>query len=290
MIGWDEVTNRYGDGNNLLLVDGINFAMRFSTRSTIIYAPEFLANIRSIAKSYGCRKIIILSDNKGSSYRKDIYPEYKANRQERRDEQTQEERDAFEIFFKEYLRSLELAQESGITVVSLKGVEADDLATYFCNNTQDLFTNIWLCSTDGDWDQLLQSNIKRFSYKTRKEYTLDNFYDNHGCDTPEQFTHIKAIQGDMGDNVRGVDGIGPKRAYNLIREYGSVHEIYAALPLEGNQLFIKNLNKFGDKLLLNLQLVDLPSYYGTAIDHAAKLYNEDYFDYLNKVVGELHNA
>jgi 5'-3' exonuclease len=290
MLEWDKVENKAGDGNNLLIVDGINFAMRFKNKGATIFGSEYLGNINSIARSYGCKKIILVSDMGASTFREAVYPDYKWRRKKRREEQTDEEKSSWEDFFDGYKKALNLFREAGHYVVQFRGVEGDDLAAYFKYALQDYFSKIWLCSTDGDWDQLLDENTHRFAYTSRKEFTLETMYDAHNCDTPEQFTHMKAIQGDSGDDVPGIDGIGPKRAYNLVREYGSVHELAAALPLQGNQLFVKNLNKGKEDLLRNLELVDLPSYFMDCIVHASNTHGGNYAEELAKIVEEIKNG
>jgi 5'-3' exonuclease len=65
------------------------------------------------------------------------------------------------------------------------------------------------------------------------------------------------LTGDKGDNVPGVDGVGPKRATQLIEQYGDVFDIMASLPLDGKYKYIQNLNEFGSKgLEVGVQLMD----------------------------------
>jgi DNA polymerase-1 len=72
--------------------------------------------------------------------------------------------------------------------------------------------------------------------------------------------------GDSGDNVMGVPGIGPKRAMQLVQEYGSTYDIIAALPISSKYKYISSLNEFGaDNLMLNYQLMDLVTYCEDAI-------------------------
>ncbi len=69
----------------------------------------------------------------------------------------------------------------------------------------------------------------------------------------------------LGDNIRGVEGIGAKRGYNIIREFGNVLDIIDQLPLPGKQKYIQNLNASEELLYRNLILVDLPTYCVDAI-------------------------
>lgn len=287
-LSWDQ-QNRRGTGNNLLIVDGINLAMRFKHRGHNIFGAEYLATINSLAVSYGAKDVIHLSDYGKSTFRKELLPTYKGAREDKRAEQSEEETKSWEDFFEGYTRAVELVGEAGHCSVKLRGVEADDLAGFFAENLYDRYDTIWLISTDADWDQYLNDKVKRWAYTTQKEFTLENFYEEHGCDNPEEYTHVKAIQGDRGDSVPGVDGIGVKRAYNLVREFGSVHDLVGALPLPGKQLYIQNLNKSADLLLKNLELMDLPSYYYEAILHAARTYELDYIEELEKVIEDINN-
>lgn len=266
MGSWDEEFEKEQNKNNLVIVDTMNLSFRYKHRGDTDFAADIAKTIHSLGRSYGARKIVCLNDYKGSAYRKHIHPLYKSDRKLKYKDQSEEEKQASAAFFDAFKKAWTLIEKT-FPSCKLEGVEADDVACYLVEEFEDGedFDHIWLISTDQDWDELLSTRCSRFSYTTRKEYTIDNFYDHHGCDTTEEFTAMKAIRGDLGDSVYGVDGIGVKRAYNLVRQYGSALDIAAILPLEGNQLFIKNLNESEEKLILNTELVDLRSYYIEAI-------------------------
>jgi len=121
-----------------------------------------------------------------------------------------------------------------------------------------------LISSDRDWDLLVQDNISRFSYVTRKEVTVNNWNDHYDFE-PEDYISIKCLTGDSGDNVAGVPGIGPKRAVSLVTEYGSTYDIIASIPISGRYKYIESLNQCKDQLMLNYQLMDLVTYSEDAI-------------------------
>lgn len=247
---------KYGANNNtVLLVDGLNLSFRFKHKRQRNFGPDYLRTIDSLAASYGCSKIIVCSDKGGSSYRKEIYPEYKGNRKEKFDQQTEEEEQEFLQFLADYEDALDLVSTS-YPVIRYQGVEADDLIAAICKNST---LPIWIISTDKDLDQLIAENISRFSYITRKEVTYRNFKETYGC-TPEEYISVKVLQGDTGDNVKGIEGIGPKRALGLVKQYGSAFDIYDAIPLEGKQKFIQAVNEAKDLILLNYKLMDLNFY------------------------------
>lgn len=259
----DEVKNA-PPVENLLLVDCLNFAFRFKHRSVVDFAAEFVTTIGSFAKSYSARTIILLADKKYSKYRKDIDPEYKGGRKKIHENQTDEAKEQARVFFEGYERAIELAK-SRYPLLRIEYVEADDLAAYIVKEYSHMYNHTWLISSDGDWDLLLAENVSRFSFVTRKEYTIDNFYDHHECDNPEEFLSIKVLQGDISDSIPGVPGVGIKRAYNLIREYGSAVDIHDSIPLAGKQKFIENLNASADLIMKNYELIDLVSHCEDAI-------------------------
>jgi 5'-3' exonuclease len=251
---------------NMMIVDTMNLAFRWKHAGQARFANDYLSTVLSLAASYNAGTIIAAADWGGSSYRKEIYPEYKANRKELVEKQTAEEKEQARLFFDEYERTLEvLSQHKDITVFRYKGVEADDIAAYICSRLHEYgFNQAWLISSDRDWDLLINEYVSRFSYVTRKEHTLDTW--DYPV-TPEQYISYKVLTGDAGDNVLGVPGIGPKRAAALIEQYGSALDIYDQLPLPGKQKFIQALNDSKDLIPLNYELMDLVSFCQEAIGY-----------------------
>jgi len=251
---------------NLMIVDTMNLAFRWKHAGQSRFAQDYLSTVLSLAASYNAGTIIAAADWGGSSYRKEIYPEYKANRKELVEKQTAEEKEQSRLFFDEYELTLEvLQQHKDITVFRYKGVEADDIAAYICSRLHEYgFNQAWLISSDRDWDLLINEYVSRFSYVTRKEHTLDTW--DYPV-TPEQYISYKVLTGDAGDNVLGVPGIGPKRAAALIEQYGSALDIHDQLPLPGKQKFIQALNDSKDLIPINYELMDLVSFCQEAIGY-----------------------
>lgn len=272
----------YKEPENLLVVDCLNFAFRFQQRAQNDFAADYVRTIRSFANSYNAKKVILVADSKSSAYRLNVDANYKSGRKERRKDQTEEERQKFIEFFEGYEAALELAATQ-FDLLRFDYVEADDLAAYLVKEISPLYPHTWLISTDGDWDLLLNENVSRFGYGTRKEYTIDNFYDNHGCDNPEQFVSLKVLQGDDGDSIDGIEGVGAKRAYNLIVGHGSAMDIFDSMPLDGKQKFIQNINNSGDRILLNYELIDLLSFCEDAIAFPDADNLEKMMEYCNEI-------
>lgn len=252
------------NANCTLIVDALNLAFRWKHQGRTDFRYEYQRTVLSLAQSYNCNNIIITADWGSSTYRKSISPDYKQNRKDKFAEQSEEEKIAFEEFFEEYEATLELLAED-YTILRFKGVEADDIAAHLVKEKDEYnLEYIWLVSSDRDWDLLIQENVGRFSYVTRKEVTLDNWSDHYEV-TPEQYISMKCLTGDKGDNVAGIPGIGPKRAVSLIRDYGDALSIYDALPLNSGYKHIQALNASGNLILQNYELMDLITYCDDAI-------------------------
>ena len=248
---------------NLLIVDGLNIAFRWKHQGVLDFKYDYARTIESLAKSYNAGTIIITADG-GSSYRKAILPEYKANRKVKYAEQTPQEEKEFAMFMAEFSNTLTLLKEKH-TVLQFKGVEADDIAAYISMNLDKFnFDECWMISSDRDWDLLINDRVSRFSTVTRKETTVHN-WDEHYDFEIEDYITFKCLTGDKGDNVPGIPGVGPKRAVQLMEQYGTVFDIYDSCPVEGKYKYIQSLNENAEQLLMNVELMDLVTYSEEAI-------------------------
>jgi DNA polymerase-1 len=253
--------------NSLMIVDSLNLSFRYKHANAVDFAEDYMRTVESFKKSYKCNKLIIAGDWGSSSYRKAIYPEYKANRKEKFESQTEEEAAEFAAFFAEVQGILNRYSTEGVyPVARFLGVEADDIAAYIVSKRKRFaISQIWLISSDRDWNLLVDEGVSQFSYVTRKEFTVDNWSSHYDFDR-DSYISIKCLMGDSGDNVPGVPLVGPKKAQQLVEEYGSTYDIISALPISSKYKYIANLNTFGaEALMLNYQLMDLVTFCEDAI-------------------------
>lgn len=255
------------NNRSLMIVDSLNLAFRYKHSGAVDFCTDYMRTVDSLRKSYKSSKLIIAGDMGASSYRKGLYPEYKQNRKDKYADQTEAEKEVFELFFEEVQGILSEYESQGVyPVARFQGVEADDIAAYIVSKRKKFnLEQIWLISSDKDWDLLVTPGVSRFSYVTRKEVTHDNWHEHYDFDA-DTYISIKCLMGDSGDNVPGVPGVGPKKAASLVAEYGSAYDIIAALPISSKYKYIANLNSFGsDGLMLNYQLMDLVTHCKDAI-------------------------
>ncbi len=255
------------EGVNVLVVDGLNLAFRWEHLGKLEFVEDYIATVNSFKRSFKCNKVVVAYDRGSSSYRRSIYPEYKSGRKETYEAKSDAEKAQMEKFFEEFGRTMEeMSKIKDFLVVGYKGIEADDLAAYIVRHKEHLgINNLHLLSSDRDWDLLVSDNVSRFSYVTRKEYTISN-WETHYDYPQNKHILVKCLMGDSGDSVPGVNKIGPKRAAALASEYEDIYELAASLPIAGSYVYIKNLNEFGkDRLMLNVKLMDLLEFCEEAI-------------------------
>jgi len=250
-----------GDKDTIMVLDALNLAFRYKHQKKRHYAEDYINTVHSLAHSYKASEVIIACDKGSSSYRKALLPDYKGNRKEKYAKQTEQEAKEFSLFLEDFEETVALLEQH-FKVFRFQGVEADDIAAYI---TQVSDKNIWLISSDKDWDLLVNDRVSRFSYVTRKEITKDNWSEHYEVDRSE-YISFKCLTGDAGDNVPGVPGVGPKRAVGLIEQYGSAFDIADQLPLSSKYKYIQSLNEFGaDAIYKNYELMDLITYSAEAI-------------------------
>jgi len=246
--------------DTIMVVDALNLAFRYKHSKKRNFAEDYLRTVQSLAHSYKAGEVLIAADKGSSTYRKELLPEYKANRKEKYEKQTEAEAEDFRLFMEDFEKTM-LLLESHFKVFRYKGVEADDIAAYI---TKVSDKNIWLISSDKDWDLLINPKVSRFSYVTRKEITYENWKEHYEVPI-EQYSDFKCLVGDSGDNVPGIPGVGPKRAISLLEQFGGIFDIYDNIPIDSKYKYIQNLNENGERLLINFEVMDLLNHCEEAI-------------------------
>jgi len=249
----------YSTYNNLLIIDANNLSYRWLQRPNYdSFGDDFIRTIQSLAKSYEAQRTIVCFDFGKSYYRMDMHDEYKGTRKKPQDE---DEIKKYEDFFA-VLNALpdELDEE----VLKFRGVEADDILAWITQNISDRYDHTWVVSSDRDLYQLIDDNISIFNIFSRKEVTIQTLEDDLEI-TPSQYMLSRIIEGDKSDNILGIEGIGPKRAQTLAKEYETLDNLLEALPIKGRSKYIQNLNAGRDQLIRNEKLINLKQYCVEAI-------------------------
>ena len=121
----------------------------------------------------------------------------------------------------------ELLTLMGIKIVECEGFEADDILGTLSKSCTDCGCECYVLTGDRDSLQLIDENVTVL-LATNKEtihYTSDRFMEDYGFE-PIRLIDLKALMGDSSDNIKGVAGIGEKTATALIKEYGTIENLY----------------------------------------------------------------
>jgi len=249
----------YSTYNNLLIIDANNLSYRWLQRPNYAsFDADFIRTIQSLAKSYEAVRTIVCFDFGKSYYRMDIHEEYKGTRKKPQEE---EEIKKYEDFFAVLNALPEQLDEE---VLKFRGVEADDILAWITQNISDQYDHTWVVSSDRDLYQLIDENVSIFNIFGRKEVTLQTLQEDFEV-TPSEYMLSRIIEGDKSDNILGIEGIGPKRAQALAREYKNLDNLLEALPIKGRSKYIQNLNAGRDQLIRNEKLINLKKYCVDAI-------------------------
>jgi len=257
-------TPDYEAYNNVLLIDGNNLSYRWLQRPNHgNYANEFIRTVQSLSKSYEASRTIVCFDFGKSYFRMDMSEEYKGNRKKPKEE---EEIKRYEAFF-EVLNNLpDMLDEE---VLKFRGVEADDTIAYLVMKYEEQtnYNHIWIVSSDRDLYQLVSEKTSIFNIFGRREVTYTTMQEEMEI-TPDLYLLSRIIEGDKSDNIIGVEGIGPKRAQGLAKEYKTFDALIKALPIKGRAKYIQNLNASKELLIRNEKMISLKAYNEQALDAA----------------------
>jgi DNA polymerase-1 len=160
----------------------------------------------------------------GTSFRGEVYPEYKATR-EKLDDELQED------FDRSVERIEELLDAFAVQLVAVEGYEADDVLGTLATRAAETGLDAVIVSGDKDFYQLIGSHVSLLNPGRRgpaaveeQWVTPENAHERLGV-PPERVVDFLALVGDASDNIPGVRGVGEKTARKLIEEYGDLDTI-----------------------------------------------------------------
>lgn len=163
--------------------------------------------------------LAVAFDPPGGTFRHEMYPEYKATREET----PQLVIDALEPL-------TELCEAMHIPVLMVKGYEADDVIGTVAKKEEQEGFKVYMVTPDKDYGQLITENILQFkpgkAGNDNEIIGTEAVCSKYGISNPRQVIDMLTICGDTSDNVPGVKGVGEKGAGKLIAKYGSVKNIY----------------------------------------------------------------
>ncbi len=206
----------------------------------------FMNFIANIGKDFQTDYLVFALDSKGDTFRNELFDQYKANRQE-----------VPEDLLKQLPIAIEWVEKMGFKTASKVGFEADDIIASIAFDAKQKDLEVRIVSHDKDLYQLIDDDtIYLFDPIKKSVINEDKCIEKYGV-TPKQFTDYQALIGDSADNIPGVKGVGAKTAEALIKEFGTLDNIYNNLENIQKARW-KNLLETGKEMaFISRQLVTL---------------------------------
>ena len=246
--------------NTLYLLDGMPLCYRghfalirnpimnsagLNTSAAYVYTNTLL----DILKQGQPTHIAVAFDTSVPTHRHQLYPEYKAQR-----EDMPEELSAMLPFV------IRMTEALNIPILRCDGYEADDIIGTLAKQAEREGMRTYMVTTDKDFAQLVSPNT--FLYKPSRTgegveiLGVPEVLERYKLKRPEQLIDLLGLWGDSSDNIPGVPGIGEKTAIQLLSRYASMEDILGHThELKGKQR--ENLEKFADQARLSKQLATI---------------------------------
>jgi DNA polymerase-1 len=187
---------------------------------------------------------IAFDESLSTSYRNEIYPEYKANREPAPDE-----------LKRQFAWARSVAEAMGLPCFADPRYEADDLIGTLAAYWQARGHPICVVTSDKDLAQVIGENDHWWDYSRNRKLNASQLTEKFGV-SPEQMADYLALTGDSVDNIPGVPGVGPKSASALLGHFGDLDSLYDRLD-EVQHLKIRGAKSLQKKLADNRDAADL---------------------------------
>ena len=188
---------------------------------------------------------VCVFDASRQSFRQDIYSEYKANRRETPPD----------LIAQSYMVRTGVAA-MGMPMLCIPGVEADDVIATIARMNCTGHDATRIITSDKDLMQLVSDCVFLYDGMKEREIRTTQVIEKFGV-SPSQVIDVQSLMGDSSDNVPGVPGIGPKKASELITQFGNLDNLYEHLDDVPNERIRNLLRDNREMAYISKQLVTL---------------------------------
>jgi len=221
------LTNDFGKGHHLHLIDGSGFIFRayhalppLTRKSDGLPIGAVSGFCNMLYKFVEDQKgidapthVAVIFDAKGKTFRSDIYPDYKANRPP-----------APEDLVPQFPLTRDATRAFNLSCIEQAGLEADDIIATLATQARDRGGRVTIISSDKDLMQLVGNGVDMLDAMKNKRIDSDGVFEKFGV-KPDRVIDVQSLAGDSVDNVPGAPGIGVKTAALLINEYGDLESL-----------------------------------------------------------------
>ena len=204
----------------------------------------FANMIVKVLEDFAPEYIAVVYDTKHPSFRKELYPEYKANRGAMPEDLVPQI-----PYIKKFIEAL------GLPNFERPGFEADDVIATLADGAarKSGEADVCIITSDKDLMQLVEDHVFIFDTMKDLRYDAKQVEEKLGV-PPKQVADFLGLVGDSSDNIPGVEGVGPKTAIGLLQEFGSMDGIYENLALVKKEAQREKLEKCREMAFLSKDL------------------------------------
>ncbi len=231
-----------GPGDHVFLIDGSSFVFRayyqsirqdqkynyrtdrLPTGAVRLFATKVLQFIRDGAAGFKPTHLAIIFDKTENSFRRDIYPAYKAHRKDPPDE-----------LKPQFPLMRATVSAFGMVPIEQGRYEADDIIATYARQAREAGADVLIVSADKDLMQLVEPCVSMYDpasgqagvagSREERRFGVEEVVKYFEGVGPDKVIDVQALAGDSTDNVPGAPGIGLKTAAQLILEYGDLETL-----------------------------------------------------------------
>src|SRR6478752_233932 len=191
------------------------------------------------------RLMAVALDAGRETFRKQIYPEYKAHRPPAPDD-----------LRSQLQRAEQIVLGYHAAIYKQEGVEADDLIATVVRRAREQQLKVVILAADKDLMQLVGDDVMLWDTMRDRVIGAPEVEERFGVRV-DQLQDLLALMGDTSDNIPGVPSVGPKTAMELLKAYGSLKGIYENLDKISKKGLLQKLTEHREQAFLSQQLVAL---------------------------------
>ncbi len=249
-------------GDHLFLVDGSGFIFRaFHALPSLTRKSDglpvgavsgfcnmlwkLLTSARDTSVGVTPTHFAVIFDYSSKTFRKEIFPEYKANRSAPPEE-----------LVPQFGLIREATRAFNLPCIETDGFEADDIIATYARQAEAAGADATIISSDKDLMQLVTPMVHMYDSMKDKQIGIPDVVEKWGV-PPDKMIDLQAMTGDSVDNVPGIPGIGPKTAAQLLEEFGDLDSLLARAGEIKQQKRRENIIANAELARISRQLVTL---------------------------------
>ncbi|MAM12775.1 MAG: DNA polymerase I [Rhizobiaceae bacterium] len=174
---------------------------------------KLLTSARDTSVGVTPTHLAVIFDYSSQTFRKEIYPEYKAHRPP-----------PPEDLVPQFSLIREATRAFNLPSIEIEGYEADDIIATYAKMAVEAGGDATIISSDKDLMQLVGPKVHMYDGMKDRQIGVPEVIEKWGV-PPEKMIDLQALTGDSVDNVPGVPGIGPKTAATLLEEFGDLDNL-----------------------------------------------------------------